>query len=183
MQSQTKEQPSKEAEFQKIVQQERARTIREKYRYRSLRGGWTAAPLLIWLISGAAIFWILHFNNYADPISISICVSTMAVLLAIFTYDNQWRDHLKAKHKIAWESPPPRQMPDYDSEYNYTDSVIEPKLYFVAKIGCYLISVAALGILAILLFSWLGTISIAPTTIIIILLVVIIFNQERGKRR
>ena len=182
MQNQTKEQVRKEAEFQRLVERERARTAPEKYHYRSLKSGWTAAPGLLLFIGGIALFWILHSSNYVDPTFATILVVDMAVLLVIVTYDNQWKDRLRAKNKIAWEMPPPRNLPNYNSDYNYTDSAVEPKLYLAAKIACYLVSVAAIGVAVLLFFSWLGTVSIAPTTIIIILLVIIIINQENGKR-
>jgi hypothetical protein len=182
MQNQTKEQLRKEVAFQQIVERERARTDPEKYHYRSLKSGWMAAPGLLVFIGGIALFWILHASNYVDPTFATILVIDMAVLLVIVTYDNQWKERLKAKDKIAWEAPPPRHLSDYNSDYNYTDSALEPKLYLLAKIACYLVSIAATGVVVLLLFSWLGTISVAPTTIIIVLLVIIIFNQERGNR-
>ena len=67
----------------------------------------------------------------------------------------------------------------YPYGYIYTDSIIEKITYNISKVICYLVSIFAVGIISIFIFSWLGTVSIAPTTIIIILLIMMISNQEK----
>jgi len=96
--------------------------------------------------------------------------------------DDSWKASVSAKLENG------KGLPDFGSDawnisgfeyrngYIYTDSAIS---YWFYKLNKFIagLSTVIFGILvAVLLFMWLGSISIAPTTIIIVLLVLILLK-------
>ena len=179
-----KAQLERERAIQSFAAEELARTKQEKYNYKPLAGGWFVAPVLTFVIGGI-IMWLESQNGgQVDSFTPIIIVLDVVALVVISHYDDKWKNRNLAKQRVKNSGSPSvaKYMGNYRYGYIYTDSIVEKRLYLAAKIFCYLLSVAGIGILSILLFSWLGTLDIAPTTIIIILLVIIIINQENGKQ-
>lgn len=173
---------------------EKSRTTREKYEIKEI-SGWmyvgaflgllmaVAAGLLIWA-SGAdeagGLWWF-----------VGIGIAPLILFGIASTLDDDWKASVAAKEEL--HSADPRTDEDgisrdfsnhdrllhghrYKYDHLYTDSPIRYYLYILTKFILGL-STIAFGIgAAILLFMWLGTISIAPTTIIIILLVMILLK-------
>ncbi len=101
------------------------------------------------------------------------------MVLASKVEDN-WKKRLGCKEKIRDEDEN-YKWSNYEYENIYTDSKWDYLLYKTAKVVSYLVSFVLIAIIGILLFMWIGSISIAPTTIIIILLIIIIMNQNRER--
>lgn len=145
------------------------------------------AGILIWLSGDsdtAYLWWI-----------IGISLAPLMLFGVTSDVDDKWKASVSAKREIEKE----RNKTDTNDEFNdysdsnsyattingfnyqhdyvYTDSALMNGFYKFTKfvMGFSTIVFSILG--AILLFIWLGSISIAPTTIIIILLVMILMKK------
>lgn len=138
----------------------------EKYKIKKI-GGWGCFPWLLFLIF---FFYGLYdyFTNKNFNWYLIIPIGAIGLLMLMAQQvEEGWQYCLQLKGK------------EYNhDEYIYTDSKWEYYLYKTAKVVAYLFSFVTIGILGILLSGWIGSISIAPTTIIIILLIIIIMRQN-----
>ena len=171
----------KQKMLQKMILQEKARTVKEKYFYRRLGGWWYVIPSL--MVLAFIIYIILIYTvskDLVNGVALAVFFAGMMPIIPIMDYNDKWDMRLEAKSKLISSNPLSNfWQHSYEDGYNYTDSLLEKQIYFVAKIASYLLGVVGFGILSLLAFSWLGSITIAPTTIIIILLVIIIYKQEK----
>lgn len=184
-----------ERAHKRLVETERARKAQERYAVREM-GLWMmwgpflgllvacVAGLMIWLSGGAAdsawLWWIAGIS--VTPLILSGIASDL---------DTEWKAAVKVKEELHTADPREdengvskdfgnydRLLHGYRYQYDhlYTDSLVKYRLYQFSKFisGLSIIIFAILA--AILLFIWLGSISIAPTTIIIILLVMILLK-------
>jgi len=179
---------------------EAERKSREKYEMKEFSGWMYFGPCIGLIIAAVAGFliWASGSEN-AGSLWWVVGISLAPLILLGFTsdFDDEWKVSCEAKYELQ-EKKGKRNFDDenpfnfefgsyqlngfnYKNGYIYTDSIFSYWLYTLAKFVSSLSSII-FGIGAIILgFMWLGSISIAPTTIIIILLIIIIMNQNRGK--
>ncbi|KKS44996.1 MAG: hypothetical protein UV10_C0036G0005 [Candidatus Azambacteria bacterium GW2011_GWA1_42_19] len=173
---------------------ERSRKEREQYEIKEISGWMYVGPFVGLLVAGIAgvMIWLSGEGN-AEGLWWVVGIGLAPLLLFGFTsdLDDKWKASVAAKREIEKEKDI-SESDDYSSsmtingfeykyEYIYTDSAFTYWFYKFTKFVMGL-STIGFGILAaILLFMWLGSISIAPTTIIIILLVIIIMNQNKSR--
>lgn len=179
---------------------EKNRKTQEPFELKEISGWMMVGPiigLLIAIISGIVIWlgdggdstflwWIL-----------GISIAPLALFGVASQIEEDWKASLSAKKEL-WEKKETKKTYDefdddsssytssftfklngfeYKYGYIYTDSSLKSWFFKFAKFIVAL-STILLGILAIILgFIWLGSISIAPTTIIIILLVMILLKK------
>jgi hypothetical protein len=169
-----------ELKIHKLVVQELARKSKEKFSYSEIGGGWLTAPTLFLILGGLYVYFESKSNHAVSSFWGWLFIIDFAVLIIIDTFNSTWKDHQKAKQKVKSAYTPPPYLNDANYQYGkiYTDSTFEKILYSTAKVFCYVFGIISAGIVALLLFSWLGTISIAPTTIIIVLLIMILFKEK-----
>lgn len=166
------EQKRKEATERKAMEKELNRKGIEKYKITKIGGGWTVVPFIISLVAlGFGIYALL--NSMWGYTILSFIVACIPMFLDSVSDD--WYKALQFKEEVKQKFPN-YQIPNYEYGYLYSDSNLEYLAYNLSKIYCYLATVAGVVIAAILLFTWLGSIAIAPTTIIIILLVILILK-------
>jgi hypothetical protein len=159
-------------EFEKILKEEEGRTAPEKFSYKKIATPWLIAVSLIFLVLGVIALFSVFFQSEGElgPYFWVPFLLNLYALATILSYNGKWEKHMKAKRQLG-------KKLDYSYlEYIHTDSSFEKNVYAFAKVFCYLFDIAAAGLITLLLFSWLGSITIAPTTIIIILLLVIAFK-------
>jgi len=163
---------------EKIIKKEKSRNQLEKYKISEI-GGWVFWLLIPFVISGvyAAIDFFLYKNiNWYILFFFGLTIVPMNIL---FELDEKWGKRLQYKAKSSDEE-------DYRFHYLYgyfyTDSPLEFYAYKLSKIVTYLITIVMFAAIAILLFIWLGSISIAPTTIIIILLIILIVQSSNKNK-
>ena len=192
------EQKEKEEVALAIVEKNRKK--REIYEIEEISGWMYFGPflgLLAAIIAGIMI-WISGASNTEELWWILGIGITPLMLFGFATeIDDAWKASVIAKEKIKEESNESNLDDDdssfsnFDSEertlngfkykYNhvYMDSTVSYWLYKLTKFVMGLSTIIFTLLAAVLLFMWLGSISIAPTTIIIILLIIIIFNQNK----
>ena len=173
-----KEALAKELEEEKIIEEEKARTAIEKYKIKEI-GSWAILPQLLFLV-----FFIYILYNYIVNESFNwyllIPIGTIGLLMGLASdMEDDWEKRLIYKEKIYSEDK--NYWTNYKYKYIYTDSKRDCFLYKTAKAISYLVSFILVAIIGVLLFIWIGSISIAPTTIIIILLIIIILNQNQER--
>ena len=170
----------------KIVAKEKLRASMEKYSFRAVKNRWLAIPVVASLLAlgiGGYSWYVTDTTNWY------FWVAGVAMFIFGLGYDvgESWekRYELKTKIKLSdnnykWANNPHSFENEniYKEGYIYTDSLWENFMYKLLKILSYLVTITAVVAIAIALFSWFGSISIAPTTIIIILLIIIIVNQK-----
>lgn len=183
---------------------EEKRKTRESYEVKEISGWMYFGPflgLLVAIIAGIMIW--LSGESEAGGLWWIVGIGIAPLMLLGFTsdIDDSWKASVAAKEELENK----KGKPDSDSEgedyfsssfgsaertlngfkykydYIYTDSVLSHYFYVLTKFVSGFSTVAFALLAAVLLFIWLGSISIAPTTIIIILLIIIILNQNRGK--
>jgi len=168
---------------------ERDRKEREQYEIKEISGWMYVGPFIGLLVAGIAglMIWLSGEGN-SEGLWWVVGIGLAPLLLFGFTsdLDDKWKASVAAKREIEKEKDS-SESDDYSSsmtmngyqykyEHIYTDSVLTYWFYKITKFIMGL-STIGFGILAvILLFVWLGSISIAPTTIIIILLVLILMK-------
>lgn len=164
----------KKLEEEKIIEEERLRKKIEKYKMKSIEK-WSIAPTLLWV--GYFIFALIQYiSNKSYDIKYIIIFGIFAILTsAVWGIEGIWATKIKCKYKILAENPS-YQFANYEYDYLYTDSYFEFLFINIVKIIFFLINIIAVIITALLLFSWFGSITIAPTTIIIILLIILILK-------
>lgn len=175
---------------------ERARKIRELYEIKEISTWMYLGPFLGMFV--AAIAGLMIWLSGESDVSVlwwAVGIGVAPLMLLGFTssVNDSWEASVVAKKELEKTKNDDDNFSFSDSRgnervlnghkykygYIYTDSTISYWLYNVTKLVMGL-STIGFGILAsILLFMWLGSISIAPTTIIIFLLVIIIINQNK----
>lgn len=180
---------------------ERSRKEREKYEIKEA-AGWIHVGPFIGLIVAAIAGLMLWLSGTGDTTGLwwIIGISMIPLILAGLTtsVDDDWKASVVAKKEIekgqnksgvddnyndySLSSFGSTEMTlngfRYDYGHIYTDSALKYWFYKLAKFVMGL-STIGFGILAaILLFVWLGSVSIAPTTIIIILLIFILIKMK-----
>ncbi len=168
---------------------ERTRTAREKHQIKEISGWMYVGPGLG--VVAAVVVGLIMWIDHAQPNSVSywffgIALAPLILLIAAGDIKEKWEAACSAKYELSEQLEPyasnvnGRGQPNYDYKFDciYTDSLFSFVVYQFAKICSAIYTLAALVAIAILLFLWLGTISIAPTTIIIILLVMILLKQH-----
>lgn len=162
---------------EKIIKKEKSRNQLEKYKISEI-GGWVFWLLIPFVIGGVYIAIDFFSNDYINWYILFFFGLTVASMSILFDLDEKWRKGLQCKAKISDEEDY-RFHPDrYLYGYFYTDSPLEFYAYKLSKIITYLITIVMFVAIVILLFIWLGSISIAPTTIIIILLIILIVQNS-----
>lgn len=173
---------------------ERSRKEREKYEMKPMSVWLSLTPLagIIIAIIAGVIIWISGDAN-TESLWQVVGVSLSPLLLLGITgeIEKSWKASLRAKEKIHEQKfgDLSSTYDDYSSfmtlndlkykyEYLYTDNRISYWFYQITKFILGALTLALGLLLVILIFGWLGSISIAPTTIIIILLVIILFRMK-----
>lgn len=168
--------------IEKLAKIEESRTAREKYSYKELGWAWFIIPLLFLIITGVILFIQYKYEDGMNSLLFLALIIDGVILGTIMNYNEKWENKSTAKMTVKTNNPDYKFWDNtYIDGYIYTDSSFEVNMYLIAKIVSYLVGIIGIGILALIAFSWLGSITIAPTTIIIILLMVIIHNQEQRK--
>lgn len=172
---------------QKIIDTEKKRISIEKYHIKEISSFWE-------IISGIVAFGLVALGIYFyisnKETTWYLWVGAVLVGLFAFAYEVQenWEKRLEIKADIKSEDPSYTWVNGswlgetvYFSGYIFTDSVVEKITYISYKTLAYLTTILAVISGGVLLFLWLGSITIAPTTLIIILLIIIIVNQNKGR--
>jgi hypothetical protein len=152
----------------------------EKYSIRKIGIGWEAIPFILFFILG--FFLIMGFKNDDFNWYLAIGVALCATPMWVVSIESEWDKRLECKRELDKEDSKNAKLYLYDYDKVYTDSQFQYFFYKTTKILCYLITITGVGLLGFLGILWLGSITIAPTTIIIILLIIIIVNQNNNKR-
>jgi len=173
------EKENAEKEEAAILEEERKRINGEKYFISDL-GGWLIIPSSAWIIYFIYAGWDYFVNKNTNVYFLVIFGIVAGACLFYYNSEEIWEKRLKAKAKLRDENSS-HPLIAYFSDYIYTDSKMEYSFLWLAKIICFITNFAIIILLGILLFEWLGGISIAPTTIIIFLLIIIVFNQYKSK--
>ena len=181
---------------------EEKRKTREAYEIKEISGWMYFGPflgLLVTVIAGIMI-WLLG-SDEAGGLWWIVGIGLAPLMLLGFTsdVDDNWKASVAAKEELESKKDKHNSEDEdylsssfgssertlngfkYKYDYIYTDSVISYWFYVLTKFVLGLSTIAFALITAVLLFMWLGSISIAPTTIIIILLIIIILNQNKDK--
>lgn len=168
----------------KIMETERERMEQEFYKVKKLGGWWIGLPSLVLFIYIIYAIYEYHTTNTLDSNWFVIFAIIGAAIIILNSAEEYWTKVLEAKHEIQIENPDYKfaNIFLYDSDYIYTDSSLKYYSLMISKLVCYLATILFFVLIGILLFAWLGSISIAPTTIIIILLIIIILNQNKNKQ-
>ncbi len=183
---------------------ERNRKGREQFEIKEI-SGWMYVGPFIGLIVAAIAGLMIWLSGESDTAGLWWIVGIGLAPLILFgftsAFDDTWKASIAAKREVESEKGK-ADSADEDDNYSsssfggsemtlngfkykydhiYTDSVFK---YWFYKLTKFIMGLATVGfgiLAAILLFIWLGSISIAPTTIIIILLIIIIMNQNKGR--
>ena len=161
--------------IEKLIKEEKKRNVIEKFKVKEI-GAWIGLPWILSLIISIYILYDYFKNDNFNWYLLILFVLAFVLLITARGIEDGWKGNLSIKEKIREEDENFKWV-DYSIEYIYTDSFHEYIIYYVAKVVCYLVSFVIIGLIGILLFLWLGSISIAPTTVIIILLIIVIYNQ------
>ena len=170
---------------------EKARTAFEKYKMRKLSGWMQVGPALgcISAIVVGFVMWMSESHNFKEYWWFFALAFAPTILLSWSSdINNEWQTSQQAKYALSTErwtnnsvgsEHPNYKHPyhGYDDDFVYTYRVFNYILYQLIKIVCGLSTLLFAVVAAILLFLWLGNISIAPTTIIIILLIAILLKR------
>lgn len=166
-------------ETETIKKEEKRKEI-EKYVISEVNFWWILGSIILWLIIGG--YLVVDFFINEKSINWYILFLFGLISFPLFTLTNladKWERILKCKEKISEKEKNYPFSPDkYLYEHFYTDSILEFYIYKLAKIITYLITLLVIIGMGILIFIWLGSISIAPTTIIIILLIIIVAQKS-----
>ena len=183
---------------------ERQRRVIEKYKTGRIGTTHVVSFSVVVLVFFVYLVYAFLVEDFSAPVFWSL-ISIITIGSIATTLDDDWKNVLIAKRDVArergeyiyddWDVTIEQdktellekaeaiypKFSDYEQDSFYTDSIVKYYGYLFSKISFWALS-AILVLLAIILgFMWLGSISIAPTTIIIILLIVIILNQGRGR--
>lgn len=189
------EKKQEEKAHKRLVEIERARKVREAYEIREISLWMYWGPFLGLLVAAIAglMIWL---SGDSDPTWLwwimGISIAPLIFFGIASDVDTHWKASVKAKEELHPADPTEdedgisRDFTSYDRllngyrykhDYVYTDSAIKYRLYQFSKVISGLSTIVFAVLAAILLFIWLGSISIAPTTIIIILLVMILMKK------
>ncbi len=172
--TETERRVEKEKELkEKMMAEEKDRKEIEKYKVKKI-GKWFIAPLLAFFIFGIWFVWDWHANGQINWYLFWIVALCLVPLFAT-DVETKWGKRLQCKREL-FKSDEKYSTSRYSSDYIYTDEPQEYYLYKTAKIISVLMSVLEILGVIFIGFIWLGSISIAPTTIIIILLVMILLK-------
>lgn len=175
------------------------RKEREQYEIKEISGWMYFGPfigLVVSVIAGIMIW--LSGSGDAEGLWWIVGIGLAPLMLFGFTSDtdDKWKSSVAAKKEIQKDKKKPHDESEDDNyssssfgsnemtlngfkykyDYTYTDSAVSYWFYKLAKFVMGLSTIGFTILAAILLFMWLGSISIAPTTIIIILLVMILLK-------
>lgn len=175
------EKANEEAEYKSFVPKELKRAHIEKYKSKTTIGGAILPVLLMILLVGVFLLdWWIEKN-----INVTLLITTLifeGILVAPITFAEEWGKQYRWKARLESESGS-YKMNEYEDNYYYTDSWWKIFAFRFGKLFYWIINLGAVITIAVLLFQWLGSVSIAPTSIIIILLVIIIYNQLKSKNQ
>ncbi len=160
-----------------MTNEEKNRKSIEEYNTKKFNWKWFIIPLIFSIILSIYCLIAKDSNQYL----VGFIVISIFSAIFISDSDDKWEKRLACKAEI-FESEKKQAhisgLSDYKHGYLYTDSIGKFYLYAVAKLFFHLASILGVIGIVIIFFLWLGSITIAPTTIIIILLLIIIFNQK-----
>lgn len=166
---------------EEFFEKEKSRKQIEKYRMKDLGLKWHAIPTLVWI---GVIIYAIYQKNSDTEINAYVMMAGIALFISSLTLLNiegGWAKRRKAKLKLK-NSIDSYDLFEYDYDYTYTDSHDEFVFYRIAKFITYCGNFVAIAFGCLLIFSWLSSIAINPTTIIIILLIIIIIKLGDLKR-
>jgi len=179
---------------------ERNRKEREQYEIKEISGWMYFGPfigLTVSVIAGLMI-WLSGDGN-AEGLWWVVGIGLAPLMLLGFTSDtdDSWKASIAAKKEIEKETKKSNTEDEDNDDYSsssfgsdemtingfkykyghiYTDRALSHWFYKLTKFVMGLSTIGFTILAAVLLFMWLGSISIAPTTIIIILLVMILLK-------
>lgn len=161
---------------ERLIKEEKDRTSIEKYKVKEI-GLWMVLPSLLFL---SFFFYGLYdyFANKNKDMGWYIFPSAIFFFLSVLAsgVEDDWKKRLEFKEELQYADENYKWI-NYEDKHIYTDSKFEYLVYRIAKIVSYLVSFVIVGILGVLLFTWIGSISIAPTTVIIVLLIILILKE------
>ncbi len=165
--------------FERLVEKELARKEPEKYSTKE--PGLNAVLPGLGLFIAIIYFLYLAFTHQEIDSFTWSCLGIFGIPFIMWGITSE-DGIMKAKAEAYRRNPKhPLVEHDYESGYFYTNSIFKLRILQIVKAYLVVMNVVFLGGLVILGFIWLGSISIAPTTIIIILLIIIIVNQNNKK--
>lgn len=179
------EKKQKEKTRQHWLSVEGNRKEREKYEIKEISGWMYLGPVLGFV--AAVIAGIMIWLSSDGDVEVLWWVIGGGLVPIIFLgitsdIDDSWKASISAKLEIgssttAFDSNT-WNVGDfkYNNGYIYTDSTVSYWFYNLARFVAGLSTVIFSILVAILLFMWFGSISIAPTTVIIVLLVLILLK-------
>ena len=189
----------KEETRQKWLSIERARKEHEKYEIKEAPSWMYIGPLMGLIVSVIAglIIWLSGDGNETILWWI-VGIGLVPLLLLGITsdIDESWKASVVAKRELEEEKSNSRDENEedfdlfddsdeitlngfkYQEGYVYTDSTLSYWIYKLTKFVMGVSTIIFAVLAASLLFMWLGSVSIAPTTIIIILLVLILVKMR-----
>ena len=179
LEEKTKEKERIISEKEVIIQEEMKKKEHEKYIT------WVISPLLVIVpfIIAIAMGWFMLYQNYLDKsyfddeknIPFLYVTGFLWVIYIVYTLIHEdWDKKLEIKKELVDAD---KIKYDFNPNYFYTDSIFQYSLYQIIKISFYIINLITIALIWYLLFDWIWSMSIAPTTIIIVLLIIIIINQ------
>lgn len=180
---------------------ERKRTAREKYEMKEIATWMYIGPLigLITAVVTGLMIWLSYKNSDVTALWWIAGISILPAILFGIASEiiDGWKASVSAKIDLEIENDKidGKNKSDsaflslsssesilngfkYKDEHLYTDNVFEYWFFQVTKFVMTLATIGFAILAAVLLFMWLGSVSIAPTTIIIILLILILFKMK-----
>lgn len=175
---------------EKWLEIEKNRTEREKYEIAPMSGWFYLGPFLGMVL--AALCLLVMWLGEADSLLwlAVVCISPLIFMGFASEAEDDWKYSLEIKKDLdkdkgvyiknqfsGLDNLFIANEQEYKHGFIYTDSYFKFVLSKLSKIIAVFSTILFLIGLVILLFVWLGTVSIAPSTIIIILLIMILFKK------
>lgn len=177
----------------KALKVERERNAREKYEIKEFSGWMYIGPTLGLIVACISGFMIWVSGEGVDTTNLWWVTGIAFVPVMLFGFgsdvEKEWEYSYLIKKDVEREKDIQPDWGNFDSldysangysyknGYIYTDSWFSYWIYKLSKIVAVLSTIILSVCVSILLFMWLGTITIAPTTIIIFLLIMIYLKK------
>jgi hypothetical protein len=155
---------------------ERHRTQRERFDVRPIAGWMWVGPVVALLIGVFGLLALYATAGEDRDIGLWVWTSgslalTLVSMSLAGSLEQRWQLASAVKLELGTQD-----RFAYDASRLYTDSVVRFVLYRCVKVIAVTMTLVFYAALAVGAFIWLGSISIAPTTIIIVLLILILLK-------
>jgi hypothetical protein len=165
-----------EQQKQAIRDIERHRTQRERFDMRPIAGWMWVGPTVTLLIGVLGLLALYATAGEDRDIGLWVWTSGSLALALVSmglagSLEQRWQLASAVKLELGTQD-----RFAYDASRLYTDSVVRFVLYRCVKVIAVTMTLVFYAALAMSAFIWLGSITIAPTTIIIVLLILILLK-------